>query len=105
MSTACRFRQLAKLPAQLPCWCMLLGMCLMILGAKLWAIHRFGNTAPYLDDWAGEGTIIRAYYDHNLSPALIFQCHNEHRIVFTELLSLLLTCVNGQWDNFLEMVA
>jgi hypothetical protein len=80
---------------------MLLGMFFCIWGAKLWVINRYGNSAPYLDQWHGEGTAIKAYVEGALSPAQFFEAHNEHRVAFTRLLSLLLICGNKQWDNIL----
>jgi len=80
-------------------------MVLLITGAKLWAIYRFGNAAPYLDDWHGEGRILKAWYEGTLNLNQLFEPHNEHRMALTRILSLILTRANNQWDNFLEMVA
>ena len=91
--------------ARLPQWCMLLGLFLLICGAKLWLINRYGNATPYWDEWAHEVKVIKAYLEGTLSPMLFFELHNEHRIAFTQALILLLFRANKQWDPILQMVA
>ena len=86
-------------------WGMLIGMFLLILGAKLWVIDQFGNAVPYMDQWASEGTLIKGYVEGTLGAGQIFASNNEHRIVFSKLLSLALISVNKQWDGILEMAA
>lgn len=76
---------------------------LLIWGAKLWLIHNFGNPLPILDQW--DGNLFLPWLEGNLTLAELFQPHNEHRIVFTRLLSLGLLILNDrQWDPLLEMV-
>ncbi len=97
--------QFQTLSARLPHWCMLLGLFLLISGARLWLIDRFGNATPFWDQWDHEVSIIKASLDGTLSPMLFFQAQNEHRIAFTQALVLLLFRANKQWDPILEMVA
>ncbi len=85
--------------------CLLLGMFLLIWGAKLWIINRFATASPFQDQWHGDGPILEAYVNHTLSPAQFFALHNEHRVAFSRLLCLILVILNGQWDNILETVA
>lgn len=83
-----------------------LALFLIAFGAKLWAIHHYGADVPIWDQWDGEAaTLFYPYFQHTLTVADFFTPHNEHRILFTRLLSLGLLLVNGQWDPRLEMVA
>src|SRR5579885_2342392 len=87
------------------CLALPLGLFFIIFGAKLVVIEKFGSDLPYWDQWDGEaGVVFMPYFDGRLSPANIFAPHNEHRIVFTKLLSLLLMIGDGQWDARLECV-
>ena len=90
---------------RLPRWCMYGGLFLLIWGAKLWLIHLYGNATPNWDEWAGEGKVLTASVERTLTPALFFEPNNEHRIVFTRLLCLLLFRADKQWDAILFMVA
>lgn len=84
---------------------MLLGLFLLICGAKVWLIHDFGNPTPFWDEWDHEVKIIKASLDGTLSLMLFFEPHNEHRIAFTQALVLSLFRANKQWDPILQMVA
>jgi len=83
---------------------MLLGLFLMICGAKLWLINHFGNATPFLDEWDTEAKLIKAYVEGAFSPMQLFESHNEHRSAFTQMLLLLLFRANKQWDPILLMV-
>ncbi len=84
---------------------MLLGLFLLICGAKWWLIDRFGNATPYMDEWDHEVDIIEGYLEHTLSPMQFFNNQNEHRIAFTQALVYFLFRANKQWDPILQMVA
>src|SRR5579859_2029662 len=82
-----------------------LRLFLIIFGAKLLVIEKFGSDLPYWDQWDGEaGVVFMPYFEGRLGSANIFAPHNEHRIVFTKLLSLGLMIWNGQWDARLQCV-
>ena len=79
------------------------GGCLAF-GAKLMLIHRFGTDVPYWDEWDAVGGVLLMPWAHgNLHLADFLHPHNEHRIVFTRLVSFLLAVWNRQWDPLLEM--
>jgi len=67
-------------------------------------IHRFGTDVPYWDEWDAVGGVLLMPWAHgNLHLADFLHPHNEHRIVFTRLVSFLLAVWNRQWDPLLEM--
>ncbi len=75
------------------------------LGAKLGLILHYSSPFPYLDQWPAEAIeLFIPYLGGHYSPALLFLTRNEHHIVFTRLLELLLLMLNGQWDSQLEML-
>jgi hypothetical protein len=76
----------------------------LAFGAKLMLIGKYGSDTPFWDEWDAVGDVLlipRAHSD--LHAANFFVHHNEHRIVFTRILSYLLAVGNGQWDAMLEM--
>jgi len=91
--------------AQLPRWCMLLGLFLLICGAKWWLINRFGNATPIWDDWAGEADILKRFIEGSLSPMQILASENEHRIAFSRVFWLLLFRIDRRWDPVFWMIA
>jgi hypothetical protein len=84
----------------------LLAIAIIIFGARLWFIHNFGSSVPYWDQWDGEAAgVFLPWLNGTLTVTDLFTPHNEHRIVFTRLLSLVLLILNDrQWDPLLEMV-
>jgi hypothetical protein len=67
-------------------------------------IQRNGTDVPFWDEWDAVGDVLlipRAHNDLHAADFLIH--HNEHRIVFTRLLSYFLAVWNNQWDGLLEM--
>jgi hypothetical protein len=82
----------------------LAALFLVVFGARLWFIGRYGNALPFWDQWDGEASLlIKPWLEGTLAPASLLAPHNEHRIVLTRLLALALFKLNGQWDALLEM--
>src|SRR5712672_685323 len=78
---------------------------LVVLGAKLWIISRFGNPTPLNDEWDAQAAgLFIPYFDSTLSLQQLLAAHNEHRVLTTRLVSLLLLAANGLWDPILEMI-
>ena len=78
---------------------------LAVLGAKLWIISRFGNPTPLNDEWDAQAVnLFIPYFDSTLSLQQLLAAHNEHRVVTTRVVSLLLMAANGLWDPILEMI-
>lgn len=84
----------------------LLAITIIIFGARLWFIHHFGSSVPYWDQWDGEAAhVFLPWLNDTFTITDLFTPHNEHRIVFTRLLSLVLLILNDrQWDPLLEIV-
>lgn len=83
-----------------------LALFLSVCGARLWLVDRCASDAPAWDQWDGiGGDLFRPYARNTLSAADFFKPHNEHRILFTRLLSFGLMLANRQWDNRLESAA
>jgi hypothetical protein len=84
----------------------LLAVALVIFGARLWLIHNFGSSVPYWDQWDSEAAfLLLPWLNDSLAFSDLFAVHNEHRIFFTRIQTLLLLILNeGQWNPLLEMV-
>ncbi|OZI20935.1 hypothetical protein CAL26_26125 [Bordetella genomosp. 9] len=83
----------------------MLGFALLLVGARWWLIHHHGSPVPYWDQWDGEAaTLYGPYVKGDLSWAMLFEPHNEHRILTTRLFALGLFIVNGSWNPLLQMV-
>ncbi len=82
-----------------------LAVFLCNLGARWGAIEAFGSLSPYWDEWDAQGTgFLKPWVEGDLSFADLFRNHNEHRIVFTRLLTWALFTLNGnEWNPVLEM--
>jgi hypothetical protein len=82
-----------------------IAFALAVWGAKLWIISRFGNPTPLADEWDVHAVnIFVPYCDSTLSLQQLLAPHNEHRIVTTRAVALLLFVANGAWDPILEMI-
>jgi hypothetical protein len=76
----------------------------LAFGAKLMLIGKYGTDIPFWDEWDAVGDVLLTPRAHgDLHAANFFIHHNEHRIVFTRLLSYALAVGNNQWDAMLEM--
>jgi hypothetical protein len=86
------------------------GLCVLacaflVLGAKFWLIHANGSVTPFWDQWDAEAAgLYEPYLMNRLTLRDLLAAHNEHRILFTRLLALLLLEMAGQWDPLLQMV-
>lgn len=86
-------------------WYPLAGMALTILGAKLLLIAAFASPTPFWDQWDAEAAYLyKPHVEHTLTIKALLSPHNEHRILWSRLLSLLLLELNGRWDPILQMV-
>ncbi|HEX5210335.1 MAG TPA: hypothetical protein VFW22_01190 [Pseudolabrys sp.] len=83
-----------------------LAAALVVIGVKCWMIGRFGNPTPFWDQWDAEGAFLYPkYLGGTLSLGDLLAAHNEHRILFTRLWSLLLLVLEGYWDPIVQMLA
>jgi hypothetical protein len=80
-------------------------LVLVVLGAKIQIIAHFGSSTPFWDQWDAEaGFLYKEYLNSNLTLGGLFAPHNEHRIVLTRVLSLVLFELDGGWDPILQMI-
>src|SRR5271166_3272771 len=85
-------------------WLWTLSLFLTGLGARLWLVGRCGSPLPFWDEWEVARVVYLPFFAGKLSLAALFSAHNEHRIFFTRVYSLVLLLLNGQWDSQVEMV-
>ncbi len=77
-----------------------------VLTAQLALVSTAGTDIPFHDQWDVEGrSIYPSWRDGTWSLTDLFRAHNEHRIVWTRALDLMLFAANGQWDPLLQLVA
>ena len=82
-----------------------ISMFLVIVGARFWLIGNYGSDLPYWDQWDAEGAYLyKPLHDGTLSFLDWFAPHNEHRVLFTRIVSYVLQVTNGQWDARVQMV-
>ena len=83
----------------------LLGLFLVVLGAKLLVVGNYGNPTPYWDQWEAEAaTLYHPSANGNLGLAQFVAAHHEHRILWVRLLGLLELKLNGGiWDPLFQM--
>jgi hypothetical protein len=84
----------------------LLAVALVIFGLRLWLIYHFGSSVPFWDQWGAQGEgFFLPWLDNTLTLNSLVEPHNEHRILLTRLLTLLLFFLNeSQWFPLLEIV-
>jgi hypothetical protein len=80
-------------------------LALLVLAAKWVLIERFAGQAPFADQWDAEGeTIYAPMLRGEWTWDRLFSPWNEHRIVPSRLLSILLFRLTGQqWDPTVEL--
>jgi hypothetical protein len=84
---------------------LLVALLLGVAAARLWVVLNYGNSLPFWDQWGGENGLFRELSAHRLGASALLAAHNEHRILWTRLLTLLTFELNSrQWDNAVEAV-
>ena len=87
-------------------YCLLAGVFLFILGARLWFIHHFALPVIFHDDWSVEGELFRKYVEGHLSFGYLVSSYKGHRLLIPRLFLLGLFYANSrQWDPLVFMVA
>jgi hypothetical protein len=64
-------------------------------------VCKFGITIPYLDQWELV-PLLEKLHNNTLTLADLWKQHNEHRIIFPQILMLLLARLSN-WNIFLEL--
>ncbi|HRE84150.1 MAG TPA: hypothetical protein PLN52_24105 [Opitutaceae bacterium] len=86
-------------------WWQMIAVFLIVLGAKMIVIDRFGSDIPYWDQWNKQGDLILdPWLERGSAWETLPVPHSEHRIIPTLLLNVVLVLTNGQWDGRLESI-
>jgi len=84
---------------------MIVSSLLIVLGFKLLLINEFNSITPYWDQWDAEGGGLYApIIAGHFNPYVFISAWNEHRILFTRIISLAVFYGVGLWYPALEMV-
>ena len=84
---------------------LLASLFLILLGTRAVLISYAGSPTPFLDEWEADGALLlEPYIQGKLTLSDLFIPINEHRILFTKLLVLLIFNVSGYWDVVLQMI-
>lgn len=77
-----------------------------MMAVRAYLVLRFGSSSPFWDQWDAElDNLLLPYLRGELHFSQFFAAHNEHRILFTRLVSLGLFAANGnQFDAKVEML-
>ncbi|MCC6932844.1 MAG: hypothetical protein IT292_06290 [Deltaproteobacteria bacterium] len=83
----------------LSCFCL-------ILASRLVFIRYFTVPISVSDQWAAEAaTLFTPWLHDSLTVSDLFITRNQHPVIYTKLISLLLLILNGyRWDTILEMI-
>ena len=85
-------------------WAVAAGV--VILGAKMILIGYYGVEAPCWDTWDAEGwALYTAYLNNDLSWQVMFEPHNEHRILFSRIFHMMVFLLEGEWDDLVQLLA
>ncbi len=77
----------------------------VVLTAQLALVAVAGTDIPFHDQWDVEGRrLYPAWRDGSWTVGYFFKAHNEHRILWTKALDVVLLSVNGQWDPLVQLV-
>ncbi|HXZ14553.1 MAG TPA: hypothetical protein VEH77_01010, partial [Roseiarcus sp.] len=84
---------------------MLVGLFLVLVGARAEAIRFGGNPTPLGDEWDGDMVrLLQPYLHDDLKLGDLFRFHNEHVVFFTRLTTLAIFKTSGYWDVILQMI-
>jgi hypothetical protein len=79
---------------------------LAMVGASFLLIGHHGSSTPITDQWDAEAlALLQPYLNGTLRLSAFFGFQNEHRILYTRALALVLFLLRGYWDPVLEMLA
>ena len=81
----------------------LAALFLVVAGAQLWVVQLYGSPLPMWDQWFEADSFFRPWLEGHLTWKQFFAPFNEHRILFTRLLDLVVIRLNGRWEPMLQM--
>lgn len=76
----------------------------LIITVRVCYVSLFAVATPFWDQWDAEAFyLLKPWHEGTWQLAQLFSPHNEHRIAFTRVLSLLVFEANGrQWNNLVS---
>ena len=85
-------------------WLLPAILFLLIVAARFTYVALYGSDLPSWDQWDGEAALLlRPWQEGTWHISQLLVLHNEHRVAYTRLLTLLLFEANGgRWDNLVE---
>lgn len=85
---------------------LVLALLVPIIMTRTYFILAYGSSSPFWDQWDAEvDNLLLPLLRGDLGFGHLVQAHNEHRILFTRLISLVLFKANdGQFDAKVEML-
>jgi hypothetical protein len=82
---------------------IILAAFLLIAIPRFYFVETFAVTLPFWDQWDAEGDfLLRPWIENRLELYDLWEPHNEHRILPTRILSLLVFQVTKEWNNLAE---
>lgn len=83
----------------------LIVVAFILIVVKMLLISAYGNATPFWDQWDAEADYLyRPWLEGTFSWSHLLGLHNEHRIVTTRILGLVLLEMNGRvWNPILQM--
>jgi len=80
---------------------MLLAAILII--PRVYYVEHFGFPLPFWDQWDSEWLgLLKPWINGDRDIKLLFAPHNEHRIVPTRILTLIIFNITGEWNNLVQ---
>lgn len=77
---------------------------LFVFGVRLATLHQFSDPVPVGDEWHADlHFLILPFQDGYLDWATLFELQNEHRILFTRIISLTAFMLSGEFDPRIGM--
>jgi hypothetical protein len=81
-------------------WLTKIGIVLPLIFV-FYYVYKYGFTIPYWDEWEYV-LLLEKFHNHTLTFTDLWIQHNEHRMIFANLLMLLLASLSG-WNILLEL--
>ena len=88
-------------------WPVPVVLAIAVIAVRVVLVAAYASPVPYRDQWDAEGAYLLAPWIEGTHAASgWFAAHNEHRILWTRVLTLGLFEANGgQWDNLVSALA
>ena len=77
----------------------------IVFSSKLVLISYLGSDVPFWDQWDAEAySLLLPWINDELTLSALFAPHNEHRIFFTRVLSIIAFELNGAWSPIFQAI-